>query len=258
MKKFNVIEGAIRRNFFIYSLLRNIAPTICKFIALEDGFEFLRLINKTNSNYVAIDIGANDGTSIRMINKFQSNVQIESFDPIAKPKFKLKNVNFHSIGLSNKIEILEIYTPIIKGKFLSQYSSVYKEKLIQQITSDMRLSEKQISIQKKSIEFQTLDHFHFKPFFIKIDVEGAELNVLKGARSTISKFLPVLLIEIQNLTMYQEIEDFMAELNYLCIDSNKFLSVGIEMPEISGKFSPDVNNYIWVPKGKSPSWEYRN
>jgi FkbM family methyltransferase len=258
MKKFNAIEGAIRRNFYVYSVLRRIAPTVCKFIALEDGFDFLKLIKRSNEEFIAIDIGANDGTSIRMINKYQYNIQIESFDPIAKPKFKLKNVNFHSIGLSNKNQVLEIYSPVVKGKLFSQYSSIYKEKLIHQISLDMKLSKNAISIQKNTIRLQVLDDFNFKPFFIKIDVEGAELAVLQGAQITISKYRPVLLIEIQSFKMYEEIEEFLTEIDYLCVDPNEFRGTNKEISENTGKFRQNTNNYIWISRRKNPSWSFKN
>jgi FkbM family methyltransferase len=258
MTKFNTVEGAIRRNFYIYTFLRRIAPTVCKFIALEDGFDFLKRIKKTNEEFVAIDIGANDGTSIRMIKKYQSKVHIEAFDPITKPKFKLKNVNFHSVGLSNKVEKLEIYSPVVKGKVFSQYSSIYKEKLIHQITADMKLDKNQVSIHINHINLQILDDFNFKPFFVKIDVEGAELAVLEGAQATISKYLPVLLIEIQNQKMYQEIEEFLTEIDYFCVGPNVFKGKSKEISENSSKFRQYTNNYIWIPRGKNPSWTFKN
>ncbi len=42
----------------------------------------------------------------------------------------------------------------------------------------------------------TLDDYTFEPNFIKIDVEGCELKVLKGAEKTIEKFRPRMVIEI--------------------------------------------------------------
>ncbi len=258
MKKFNTIEDAIRKNFYIYTLLRRIAPTVCKFIALEDGFDFLKRIKKTNEEVVAIDIGANDGTSIRMIKKYQSKVQIEAFDPITKPKFKLKNVNFYPVGLSNKVEKLEIYSPIVKGKVFSQYSSIYKEKLIHQITADMNLDKNDVSLHINHINLQILDDFNFKPFFVKIDVEGAELAVLEGAQATISKYLPILLIEIQNQKMYHEVENFMIAKKYSCVDPNNFNFKNSKLSSNLAGFSSTTNNYIWMPLEKSPSWQFKH
>jgi len=59
-----------------------------------------------------------------------------------------------------------------------------------------------------------------KPTFIKIDVEGAEFEVLKGAKQTLKKFKPVLVIEIHEFilpsfgTSTQEIIDYLTELGY--------------------------------------------
>ena len=48
------------------------------------------------------------------------------------------------------------------------------------------------------VEITTLDSFGFQDVkFIKIDVEGHELDVLKGATKTIASSMPVMLIEIE-------------------------------------------------------------
>jgi FkbM family methyltransferase len=142
-----------------------------------------------------LDIGANDGTSIRMIHKYLPDSVIESFDPITQPKFKLKNVNFYNLGLSNKDQELEIFSPVIKGKVFSQYSSIYKEKIILQITSDMKLNESEVLLRKNLITLKKMDNFDFTPFFIKIDVEGAENLVIYGGKKTIQKYHPVIFFE---------------------------------------------------------------
>ena len=47
------------------------------------------------------------------------------------------------------------------------------------------------------VELRTLDSYHFKKVrLIKIDVEGAELGVLKGAKKTILESKPALIIEV--------------------------------------------------------------
>lgn len=257
MKKFNLIEGAIRRNYYLYIFLRKLAPFICRFIPLEDGFNFLKYVKPLNRNFVALDIGANDGTSIRMIQKYHSGTVIESFDPITKPKFKLKNVNFHPLGLSNQDQYLELFSPLVKGKLFSQYSSIYKEKIIYQITSDMKLNKSEVKLQKNLITLKKLDNFEFKPFFIKIDVEGAELTVLEGSELTIRKNLPVLLIEIQNNEIYEKISIYFGKMNYFCVDPKNYFSSDKSKKSLNKNiegFDPSTNNYIWVPAVISPTW----
>lgn len=46
-----------------------------------------------------------------------------------------------------------------------------------------------------NIPMRTLDSFNLKPDFIKIDCEGYELNVLKGAEKTILEYKPVIIVE---------------------------------------------------------------
>jgi FkbM family methyltransferase len=65
-------------------------------------------------------------------------------------------------------------------------------------------SEKDESMEAQSeIEAFSLDDFVFgkrqyPPGFIKIDVEGAEANVLLGGRKVINKYRPILLIDLHN------------------------------------------------------------
>jgi FkbM family methyltransferase len=215
------------------------------------------LIRSNNSDYTALDIGANDGTSIRMIRKFHRNSRIESFDPIIMPKFKLKNINFHQIGLSNKESEIEIFTPIVRGRIFPQYSSIYSEKIIKQITSDMNVKTLDVSLVSKMVKLKTIDSFDLKPYFMKVDVEGAELLVLEGAKNTIENFSPVILIEIQNNDMYQQIESFMHKLSYYCIRPDQFIQK--ELGEISlapnlDNYRKSTNNYVWVSRKISPSW----
>lgn len=56
--------------------------------------------------------------------------------------------------------------------------------------------------------------------FIKIDCEGWEFKILKGAKNTIKDFKPVLLIEMNSFALsrqdasYKDIYDFLLEMNY--------------------------------------------
>lgn len=52
------------------------------------------------------------------------------------------------------------------------------------------------------------------PAIIKIDVEGAEYEVLKGAKNLLATVKPVLIIEIHHIKAMHEVSAFLHELNY--------------------------------------------
>ena len=95
MKKFNSIENSIRKSFFIYIFLRKLAPFICKFIDLEEGFSFSKQIRPLSLDFCILDVGSNDGTSIRMFRRYFPLVKIFAFDPITTPRFKVKNSEYN-------------------------------------------------------------------------------------------------------------------------------------------------------------------
>ena len=73
------------------------------------------------------------------------------------------------------------------------------------------------------LKSQTLDSLiseHFKGNrvdFLKIDTEGAELEVLKGGIETIKKYKPKLLLELhlfKDRNMSKKLEDFLGPLGY--------------------------------------------
>jgi FkbM family methyltransferase len=49
------------------------------------------------------------------------------------------------------------------------------------------------------------------PSVIKLDVEGAELKALEGARSTIDEFMPILLVEVHHPVLPEQVERSLPE-----------------------------------------------
>jgi len=258
MRSFSGVENWVRKHFFIYSVVRRAAPFICRYITLEDGFEVLKFIKPRDSLYVALDIGANDGTSIRMIRKFQKSARIVAFDPITRPRFNLRNVDFKEFALSNSKERFSLFTPIVHGKTLTQYSSFHSEKLRQQIEHDLGLEATDYGIVEKTVEAYTLDSLNLKPFFVKIDVEGAEKAVLEGSFVTIDRHLPIILVEIQNVETYLVISDEMQKHDYVCVSLEPRGNVknGKIQSNLIDEYRNFQNNYVWIPSNASPSWRF--
>ena len=258
MKRFRGFENSVRKNFFIYIFLRRLAPFICRFIDLEEGFSFSKQIQPQSAKYCILDVGSNDGTSIRMFRRYFPLVKIIAIDPIATPKFKLKNVTLIRSALSEKEGKRTLVTPIVNGKQLTQYSSFYKEKMISQICADMDLVETEVSTIVNEVNFNTVDNLGIDPFFIKIDVEGAELEVLKGSYNVINKYNPVILVEIQNENAYGAIKELLSNYGYINISSVEKSGKLISKDSITPitNFQDGTNNYVWINPSKPVSWYF--
>jgi FkbM family methyltransferase len=258
MKRFNGFENSVRKNFFIYIFLRRMAPFVCRFIDLEEGFSFSKQIQPKSSNYCILDVGSNDGTSIRMFRRYFPLVKIIAIDPIATPRFKLKNVTLIKNAVSEKQGTRTLITPVVNGKQLTQYSSFYKEKMISQICADMDLVETEVSVIVYEVNFNTIDNLKVEPFFIKIDVEGAELEVLKGSLNVIKRFNPVILVEIQNSNSYLAIKELLSDYGYINISQDKKSRKRISKDSITpiSNFEEGTNNYVWINPSKPVSWHF--
>jgi FkbM family methyltransferase len=139
----------------------------------------------------AVDIGANYGLYCLPLSKVYSTVI--AFEPntrVAAPlrNAKLKNVQVIHEGVSSAHGQAILHIPVSKGVILSGWASL----------EDQNAADSD-SVIDLAVTINTLDsHAIDQVRFIKIDVEGHELEVLHGAEQTIRKYKPHLLIEIQD------------------------------------------------------------
>lgn len=171
----------------------------------EDDFLLIQKF-QPSSDKVFLDVGANRGDMIlcMMLNEKLNN-KIIGFEPngiifksTAERSFIKDNprVDLLNIGLSSQGGELTLYTPQYRNWAFDGLSSFSYESAYQWLSNGMwNFNENLLTIQKHSCKVEPLDHYDFKPYFIKIDVEGFELDVIKGAYKTIEKHLPILLVE---------------------------------------------------------------
>lgn len=107
----------------------------------------------------------------------------------------LQGTNSHveAVGLSDADGILELKVPFVKGKELHGWASIDGDFGGRTWKGRGILGTRDITVPVKR-----LDSFDLAPVgFVKIDVEGHELNVLRGAVDLLQRDQPNLLVEIE-------------------------------------------------------------
>jgi len=151
-----------------------------------------------------LDIGANRGQSIESIMLVRPKAKIVAFEPNPELWNKLRKRYGHqreiqlcNIALSDQEDEIDLFVPSYHGYSFDGLASLDYEKAFTWLSSRTLFffSEQDITVQRYEIQSKTLDSLKLQPFFIKIDVQGFELNVIKGALETIKQHSPVFLIE---------------------------------------------------------------
>lgn len=172
-------------------------------------------------NKVILDIGANIGNHTLYFAKVCKAKKIYSFEPI-QGTFQIleKNIRINKID-----DVVTAYNMAI-GEGVGKASiASYNEKNI----GGTQLKENDRGL----IPVTSLDHFDFTNIdFVKIDVEGFECNVLKGAVNFFAANRPLVFIEVTE--------------DNLPFVKNYFMDIDYRLEKTFGS-----GNYLFVPKNQS-------
>jgi FkbM family methyltransferase len=139
---------------------------------------------------MAVDAGANFGLYSWYLSKIYPRVVAFEPNPEAATPLlaaRLSNVEVIHEGLSSQAGSAKLWIPMSKGVMMAGWGSLDRENLPG--------ADKAIEL---SIQLCTLDSYQFQGVgFIKIDVEGHELEVLRGGEQTIKQCRPKLVVEVQ-------------------------------------------------------------
>lgn len=178
-----------------------------------------RALSHVQNWRLAIDIGANIGLWAKDLSNYFD--QLICFEPnpncvdYLKKNIKIKNAKIFSNALgSNEVNKNLFIHPVNSGasSFVDNTKVGYDEE------SKPVYGKFPEETQKVNVKVKKLDSFKFKEIdFIKIDVQGYELEVLLGAEITLVNNNPIICLEEDN-PQNSETIPYLKSLNYSVID----------------------------------------
>lgn len=179
-----------------------------------DIFDAVRDLRSWSPKDVIFDVGANDGRSVRELLRYFPNSSIYAFEPVSTTFKKLsestahlENVNCfpYAMGAEYQEKTIYLHKKPSMNSFSAQWSDfVGKEKV-------------KIDTVDRVMESQGVDFIHF----LKIDTEGHEMAVLRGAQQALSSArIGIIQVEagldqaISPHTSFELIRKFLAPMEY--------------------------------------------
>ena len=164
-----------------------------------------------------LDVGANVGLWTRWF-KENGAGRIDCFEPVPETAECLRrntrdlaDCNIHEIGLSDTKKTLTLYNVAERPDSGFYTSTPYKTFLTPYL----------------EIQCEKLDDLNMDPTFIKVDIQGGEMDFLLGAEQTIRRCKPGFMIEGELEDPNQETLTWLKELGYRleCATSSDYLMV---------------------------------
>lgn len=157
--------------------------------------DYIKNLNLKDCNI--LDIGANIGNHSHAMQKFSTNCQIGSFEPYQK-NFDIlkKNVRFS-------------YNNFVTNK------NDEKKYSIAPVWGENNLGYIMPNIDGEKVNNTFIDYYKLDNIgLIKIDIEGHELEALKGAFNTIEKSKPCIIAEHHTNEEHRQVMDYLKQFGY--------------------------------------------
>lgn len=220
---------------------------------VDQEFEVLPYL--INNQSTVLDVGANLGEYTYFFQEVIQAKEIIVFEPIPPLSKRLRllfpKLRIYQYAVSNQSSTSDLYIPYIGS-----------EKFETRAKLDLLPEKNETRVDKIQVETITLDSlFNAKSNtinFIKIDIEGHELQAIRGAKKLIKRDHPVLMVEIEYrhhpLDFYSVIEEICA-LGYRCTFYDKSLKSLLDVSHfsiekhqnLSIKENYYIHNFLFFP-----------
>lgn len=251
MSQIKRVDKDFSETFFGYIYKGNTRDYIDRYVFCFGAYEyeelsfFKRYLNKQS---VVLDIGANTGHHSLFFSRFAKEVY--AFEPYQKMfqimekrirDNSISNITTCNFGLGESNQSLDFYAPIGQNKGVGSF-----------VRNEVGESIGKLEIRKG--DDVVLGLGVDKIDFIKIDVEGMEISVLKGLLDTIRTYKPVMFIEMSpesQVTLFNDLKEKMGAYKFYSIEANNPFLVFFNKPTCLLKdFTPqkETKNIFCIPQ----------
>lgn len=103
-----------------------------------------------------------------------------------------------------------------------------------------------MKVVEQEVRIRTFDSLGLQPSFVKIDVQGHELEVLRGMEKTLVTCRPVLMLEKE--FRFYSIRDYLSNLDYVLCQFDP------EADQLMPSDAPQGTNYFAVHRDQRALW----
>ena len=220
--------------------------------SIKKGYEKeLEIINQfTDKSKDAIDVGVYRGIYSYKLAQHFKFVHCFEANPLLYPllndnlKKIIKNINLYNLALSSDNGETILKLPIRSKSFFKKNIEELYELGAASVHPNNKFDNfKEVKVKKKKLDSIKFEN---KIGFIKIDVEGHELEVIEGALKTIKENKPVLLVEIEEKHSKRMVIDsikYIENIGYKCyFEKNKELLQVEKLKNVNEEF-----NFFFLP-----------
>ena len=177
----------------------------------DPDFAYFRRFDPNTT--IFLDVGANIGNSALSISAACPGARIIGFEPnkmllplLERTKTVVPTFDYHQFGLADTEQARDLYVPVVDGTAILGEASIHLDHFNEDVVRRRLVgygSSGTFRLYRLQALFKRLDDLRditglsgfARNVVMKIDVEGAELDVLRGGTGFINAARPLLLIE---------------------------------------------------------------
>jgi FkbM family methyltransferase len=156
-----------------------------------------------------VDIGANRGAAAQSMAAVHPDAHIVAFEPNPSMVRRFGSVItnpggvLHPVALGDVPGSFPLYIPVYRGVAFDGLASLDQAQAADWLGPDtlFGFDPRYLEVRRVECRVETLDSYGLRPFFVKIDVQGREWQVLNGGLATIAASQPIIFAETDTLDL---------------------------------------------------------